>query len=358
MEASSSLADIVVNVIVSFLIVVIALFIVIRRIRGKGSDTLHSSAEDAEATNTAVSSVNQPFVNGAFLLWIIRSIGFGCIYIYLKFGHGCARREIDPRLLVMVDCFTMFSLWTWFSVLRGSKYPGFWRTFVEICSAIMVIVPIDLALSVRHSSWALFPSGLLNEMSFGFAVGACAFRYKKNSIPLIVAYTMYNWLQLPAYKDALLCDPGAAGWGVYYVLAAGKGVNFLLICDLLLNGVQEQKPLELLHLLRKPLGYVGAGPIVALIALIFALKDRWEWLKNVSLNSLAVSVSILVPVVAVLLAFWEKLGNSKRAEESASGQTISLTLLQLTEGEYEELRSKAKQEGISTQELIRKRLKR
>lgn len=359
MGTPSSLPDFF-NVAVSFLIAIIAIGILMFLQRGRAAGHDFSGAQE---TGKADLLLKQPFVKGALVLWIIRSIGFGCIYIYLLIRHhaisqGCVSGKTDPLLLVMIDGFSMFSLWTWFSVLRGSGYPGLWKTFIQICSAIMVIVPIDLALSARVSLWVLFPSALLNELSFGFAVGACAFRYKKESIPMIVAYSMYNWLQLPAYNAALMCNVEAEQWGVYYVLALGKMINFLLICDLLLKPVQEDKPLELLRLLRRPLAYVGGGPIVALIALIFVVIDRWAWIKTIPLNSLYLSVSILVPVVGLMLAFWEKLGKSKQTiAESTPGRMISITLLELTEGEYEEMRAKATREGVPPAEWIRAQLR-
>lgn len=295
--------------------------------------------------------LDQPFAKGALSLYIIRSIGFAPIYIYVH-HHQQACVKADSILLVMVDIFTLFSLWMWLSVLRGTAYPGFWTTLVQILAACTVIVSVDLPLAQLHSWPAVLPSALLNEFSFGCAVGAAAFRYRRQSIPLIVALSTYNWLQLPAYRAALLCDPRPEPW-VYYALAFCKAVNVLLICDLLLRPVREEKAIRLLPLLKKPWAYLGIGPIAALVALAFVITEHWASIRRIGIP-LDLSLSVLVPVFAVMIAVWERFGKS--AELISKFPITKVThqvTLELTEDEYERLRSKAKERGVSTEDLIR-----
>lgn len=266
--------------------------------------------------------LKQPFARGAMLLWAIRSIGFSVIYLYLLVQHlktGSPDRT-DPIILSIIDVFSVLSLWTWLSILRGDPYSGNWETFTQICTALMIVVPVDLWLSVEGYPGRLLPSILLNQSSFVVAIGTSIFRYRSHSLKFIVAYSIYTWLQIPAYQAALLGNHRPEGW-VYYALALGKVVNFVLICDLLLKQPKVTKSLPLIPLMTKPVIYLGVGPSIAFLALILSILERlMPWSENPVEFLL---LTVLVPAIAFGFGLWERFGKHNEDERRGRGASAS-----------------------------------
>ena len=212
-------------------------------------------------------SVDKAFIRVACValsLYAIRSVGHSVIYLHRMTAF--ARDEpIDLTLLLLVDIFTICSLWAWATLLRAPTEKIIWTTFEHVIAACVFVVTVDTTLFFQHSSWVLVPSAVLNALSVGFAVGAAAFRYRRYSIPLVVAYISYNFLQIQAYKSAFSLNGSAAIW-VFYLLALGKGVNFVLFIGLILKRpLLEKRERTLLSFVQAD-NLKGVWGLVALVA--------------------------------------------------------------------------------------------
>jgi len=250
------------------------------------------------------SAVSQAFVKAALVLWLLRSAGFAAVYWRLIVLNTrplhWVSPQTDPLLLVLADAFTILSVWTWLTLLRGPAFSrvGPWGTLVEMIAAWAVIVPVDLILTFQNHTWfVLLPSAVLNFLSWAGAISAVAFRYRERSGPFIITFTAYNSLQIPAYESALLGDPGPEGW-IYYALAMGKLFNFVVIVHLLLGSVKEERQQPLLPLLGR---LWRIGVVVAVVAALTHLvlhaypaldKNPWFLALIIIVNALAIWLAI------------------------------------------------------------------
>lgn len=255
----------------------------------------------------------ESFVKAVIVIYLLRVFGYILAYWRLFLSQH-PDSFTDPFARLLIDFFAVVSLWGWLILLGGNdayKKMGRLGVFVRMIATWAIVIPVDfLVLELRRNlpwlqnhTWValLFPSGVVDFLTFAFAIGSVAVRYGKDSWLFVIVSTAYNALQIPAYLAGLNPRFESEHWIYYYPLAIGKIFNFVALWHLLLGpvGVKEFKPL--IEWLKQ---YWTIGAVVAIVDCVsyFLLIAYPELHKN----PLVIGCLGIFHVLAVWWAFREK----------------------------------------------------